>query len=99
MKLVSHPLKAIKIGAIALALVISAIPEFSRAQFPSLEQIAQEYVDQNYDENPLAILAGSGCEDALAGTSFQATVGNCNQLRDFAYSYWEEIYSPGDMGR
>lgn len=58
-----------------------------------------QYVDQNPDNSPLAILASNGCKAALLGTQFSPTVSNCNQLRNDAYQYWEETYSPGGSGR
>lgn len=86
---IKFTLKSGVIGAIALSL---ATP----VQAQSLQEVAQQYVDHNWTTNPLATLAGNGCQRALLGTSFTPTVRNCNQLRNYAYQYWQAIYStPG----
>lgn len=90
MILLKVTLQGYKFWAIALTLSLPTL-----AQSASLREIAQQYVDQNWNNNPLAILAGNGCKNALAGTTFQPTMSNCNQLRSFAYAYWQETYSPG----
>lgn len=94
MKLLKVTLRGSKLWAIALTL---SLP--TQAQSASLREIAQQYVDQNPGNNPLAILADNGCQAALVGTTFQPTVSNCSQLRNYAYQYWEGTYSPGGSGR
>jgi hypothetical protein len=79
------------LGAIALALML---PVPGQAQ--TLQDLAQQYVDQNWTINPLANLAGDGCRSALVDTPFEPNVRNCNQFRSFAYAYWQAVYgTPG----
>jgi hypothetical protein len=89
LKLLYATLKSSLLGAIALSLGLPV-------QAQSLQQLAQQYVDQNWTINPLANLAGNGCQRVLVDTPFAATVHNCSLFRNYAYEYWQAIYStPG----